>query len=150
MSIFPTTDIISDVARAADPEKVRIATKRLSEFGATSVASSCDKGFPGAQSTRSRVWMGDAVTATIDQAPPTDINAKPLSAAQKFEAFLLQSWLENLLPKEGGDAYGAGPGANVWRSMMAEQLGAQLARAGGLGLNKILVQGTVAPSTINS
>jgi Rod binding domain-containing protein len=134
MSIFPATDIVSDVARAADPGKLRLATKRLEDLGGEKLRPD------GATfaATRTSVARTDARPMTINSAAPTAPRMEALGPAQKFEAFLLQSWLEALLPKEGSGVYGNGPGADIWRSMMAEQLSTQIVRAGGVGLHQLL------------
>jgi len=59
--------------------------------------------------------------------------------AQKFEAFLLQSFLETLLTKEDS-AFGRGTAGGVWRSMTAEQVGAQLAKHGLIGLDRVFAK----------
>ncbi|WP_416186596.1 rod-binding protein [Fulvimarina uroteuthidis] len=57
-----------------------------------------------------------------------------LSPMQQFEAFALRSFVESMLPSEATNFFGAGTAGNIWRSMMAEQLGNQLARGGGIGI----------------
>jgi flagellar protein FlgJ len=133
MSIFPATDIVADVARAADPQKAQAAYSRLSSLAGKGSSGVSPAAF--AVEAAPRIAASD-VRSTLSDAPAPRIQT--LSPAQKFEAFLLQSWLETLLPKEESGVFGADAGANVWRSMMAEQLGAQLAGAGGLGLQKLL------------
>jgi flagellar protein FlgJ len=140
VSIFPATDIVSDVARAADPQRAQAAMKRLVDANSTTrmagndfatVAKSATSP-PLAYSFESPLNLRGA-TASIG--PSKDPAA---AAAQKFEAFVLQSWLEIMLPKQQSGAFGSGGAGGVWRSMMAEQLGAQIASAGGLGLQKII------------
>jgi peptidoglycan hydrolase FlgJ len=136
MSIFPATDIISDVARAADPGKVRVATKRLEDIGGEKLRTA-DASFAAAKAVVAPVQM-EARPMTIDAGAATATRTEALDPMQKFEAFLLQGWLEALLPKQDSGAYGNGPGADIWRSMMAEQLSTQVVRAGGVGLHKLL------------
>ncbi|RFC62639.1 rod-binding protein [Fulvimarina endophytica] len=57
-----------------------------------------------------------------------------LAPAQEFEAFALRSFVEEMLPSEASNFFGGGTAGNIWRSMMAEQLGEQLARDGGIGI----------------
>jgi peptidoglycan hydrolase FlgJ len=136
MSIFPATDIIADVARAADPGKVRLAIKRLEDIGGERLGAA-DAGFAAAKAAVKPARM-ETPPMTMGAAAPTATRTEALDPMQKFEAFLLQSWLEALLPKEDSGAYGKGPGADIWRSMMAEQLSTQVVRAGGVGLHKLL------------
>jgi peptidoglycan hydrolase FlgJ len=137
MSIFPATDIVSDVARAADPARVKLAIKRLEDMGGDK-ARPADLNFSVARAAASPPPHKVGAVTTIDTSAPTAARTETLSPTQKFEAFLLQGWLEALLPKEGSGIYGNGAGADVWRSMMAEQLSTQIVRAGGVGLNRVL------------
>jgi flagellar protein FlgJ len=137
MSIFPATDIISDVARAADPGTVKLAIKRLEDIGGEK-ARQVDLAFSEAESSVATL-RGKAQSVTrIDTSAATATRVETLSPTQKFEAFLLQGWLDVILPKEGSGVYGSGAGTGIWRSMMAEQLATQIVRAGGVGLHNIL------------
>ncbi|MGJ0508739.1 MAG: rod-binding protein [Methylocystis sp.] len=136
MSIFPATDIVSDVARAADPGKVRVAIQRLEALSGDKV------GEPAGTFALARAALApmrpQAPAIMSDSAAPTGARMTPIEPTQKFEAFLLQSWLEVLLPKQESGVFGAGPGADIWRSMMAEHLATDVVRAGGVGLQKLL------------
>ncbi|WP_445502363.1 rod-binding protein [Microvirga sp. G4-2] len=39
-----------------------------------------------------------------------------------------------MLPKNAENTYGKGNAGSIWKSMMAEQIGTQVARAGGIGI----------------
>ncbi|QGM97998.1 rod-binding protein [Methylocystis parvus] len=136
MSIFPATDLISDVARAANPTKAHLALERLERASAMR-ADLARHRFDSASLTATGVttFQHSSSSAT---APKGDATAP--TAARKFEAFLLQSWLEMLLPKEETGVFGSGAASGVWRSLMAERLGEQLAQAGGIGVQKLLLQ----------
>ncbi len=135
MSIFPATDIISDVARAADPGKARLAMKRLEEMGGERALGPEAFSFRSAAPARP---SSAAQTSSIDSGAASGARSEALTPTQKFEAFILQSWLEDILPKSSDGVYGSEAGADIWRSMMAEQIGGQLARADAVGLRKLL------------
>lgn len=137
MSIFPATDIVSDVARAADPAKVKLAIKRLEDIGGEK-AHETDVAFAAAQTAVKPMREATRNLMTHNDAAPLGSRVETLSPTQKFEAFLLQGWLDVILPKEGGGVNGNGAGSEIWRSMMAEQLATQIVRAGGVGLHNIL------------
>jgi hypothetical protein len=137
MSIFPATDIISDVARAADPGKVKVAIKRLEDIGGEK-ARQVDLAFSAAESSVASLRGKTQSVTRVDAAASTATRVETLSPTQKFEAFLLQGWLDVILPKEGSGVYGGGAGTGIWRSMMAEQLATQIVRAGGVGLHNVL------------
>jgi peptidoglycan hydrolase FlgJ len=112
VAISPPGDIILDVARAADPEKVEAARARL-------------KAFATAGGT-------DFEAVGLRQTPPT--RADVPDTFVKFEAMVLQSFLQNMLPEDGDSVFGAGLSGEMWRGMLAQQLGEVMARRGGIGI----------------
>lgn len=139
MSILPATDIVADAARAADPERLKMAMRRLAQAAKGENARSAFAAVLDESAARPKAYsLGHANVRTEAAGPSRRVNANTTlpEAARKFEAFLLQSFLETLLPKDDR-AYGQGTAGGIWRSMTAEQLGAQLAKRGALGLDKI-------------
>jgi peptidoglycan hydrolase FlgJ len=146
VSISPPSDIILDVARAADPDRYRVAADRLTRIGSASASEKTDfaaifgaltgsarSGIPDingqAQSIADRMaraeWHGNAA------------NSGPASAekAQRdLEGMLLQNVIESILPKDSDGLYGGGVAGGMWRSVLAEQIGTQIARSGGIGI----------------
>lgn len=136
MAISPPSDIISDVARAVDPARLQAASRKLVEGASPVEGASFD----------------DAVKAASEKplmAPGADIYSlrnslrndaesagteKMRRAHQEFEAYILQTFVESMLPKEAENTYGKGNAGSIWKSMLAEQIGAQLAKAGGIGI----------------
>jgi len=57
-----------------------------------------------------------------------------LDASGQFEAFVLQSFVQSMLPKNATNVYGRGTAGEVWRSMLAEKIGEELARSGQVGI----------------
>lgn len=141
MSIFPAGDIVSGVAHAADPRKLAVAMKRLDDAARTAAPLDTSRFAAAIAATSSAASTGarpqasatPALQLTIREAAPTSE-----AAGRKFEAFILQNWLEALLPKEESGYFGSGGAGNVWRSMMAEQLATQIATAGGVGIQRLL------------
>ncbi len=58
-------------------------------------------------------------------------------AARQFEAFVLQSFVDAMLPRESG-AFGRGIAGYIWKSMLAEQIATELARSGGVGIARLI------------
>jgi Rod binding domain-containing protein len=52
----------------------------------------------------------------------------------QLEAFMLQSFVKSMLPKNATQVFGKGTAGEVWKSMLAEKLGQQLAVSGQIGL----------------
>ena len=145
MAISPPSDILLDVANAADPAKVRLAQARLAklaadpaavngDFGkALSVAAKDGKSFVGKLPSQQVAALHPTIGAP---AGGTHVAAKGAKDAyQKFESLLLQNFVEAMLPKDD-DLYGDKTSAGVYRSMMAEQFANQLSKAGGIGIAK--------------
>src|SRR3954453_7530535 len=148
MIVTSTPDLVLDVLQAADPVTQRAATAKLdalvvsgADFGA---ALDMRAGEAGASSS----VVDDpssAKTAPVEQgasasaSPARVINAtSPGDVYRKFEAFVLQVFVETMLPKQAEDLFGKGTAGDVWRSMMAEQLGNQLAQGKGIGIARQL------------
>ncbi|MGH7871515.1 MAG: rod-binding protein, partial [Candidatus Binatia bacterium] len=64
-----------------------------------------------------------------------------LDAFGQFEAFVLQSFVQSMLPQKAAMVYGKGTAGEVWKSMLAEKLGAQLAQSGQIGIARRLASG---------
>jgi flagellar protein FlgJ len=148
MGISPPSDIVQDVARAADPTKLQAASRKLMELstgaGATDFAD-VFKTLPNAGAPMVR----DPHTVQLVSRNQTILSGsgKAGSAYQQFEAFVLQSFIESMLPKDSESTFGKGTAGSVWRSMMAEQIGAQVAKAGGIGIaSKILADRSLEKS----
>jgi peptidoglycan hydrolase FlgJ len=141
MSIFPATDLVTEVAKAADPTRRDAAVARLSEIS-KATPNSID-GFATLMTDNHtappspKPFVASPI-ATIGSGPTGLSSIRPGEATQKFEAFIIQSSLETILPKSEGGFFGRGTAGDVWRSMIAEQIGDQIAKAGGLGLRKLL------------
>jgi flagellar protein FlgJ len=141
MSIAPPSDIVLDVARAADPTRYSEAASRLKQVAA---AASTGAGF-GAMLT---AWQPedlapggeDALGAVEDLAaravagkPPEAVLRKP-DAFSAFEAMVLTNFVGALMPRDSAAVFGEGNAGQIWASMMAEQVAAKVAEAGGIGI----------------
>jgi flagellar protein FlgJ len=142
LAISPPSDIVLDVASAADPAKVRAATERLARLAADPAATTA--GFSDAlasiKSPAIAVTTSSSTTAPSGFADARDRMATSgshdkMKAYQKFEAVLLQNFVESILPKDS-ELFGDKNSADIYRSMMAEQFANQLAKSGSLGIAK--------------
>ena len=172
MAISPPSDIILDVARAADPERLKVATAKLDRLSETAGTAFADL-MPAVSDT------GDALTALADAAPVVDpapsapfdlhrarlrlqnetavasrvdnavaaVGDRRAKALESFEAMVLCTFVGSMLPEGAEGVYGSGTAGDVWKSMLSDQLGKQMARAGGIGIADHLVAGDSAAST---
>lgn len=67
-------------------------------------------------------------------------------AAQKFEAFVLQTFIQEMMPKDAEGVFGSGVSGDFWRSLMAEKIAEQVAERGDLGIADLVRSGETAPS----
>ncbi|WP_199763237.1 rod-binding protein [Bradyrhizobium guangdongense] len=143
MIVTAAPDLVLDVLEAADPVTQRAATAKLdalkssdADFAATMDA---EIGKAAAVAEQSATKVSEAQSGAADGAPVQMIKA-PASGEvyRKFEAFVLQTFVETMLPKESEEVFGKGTAGGVWKSMLAEQLGNQLAKGKGIGIAKQL------------
>jgi len=144
MIVTPTSDVVLDVLDAADPVAQRAATAKLdalkssgADFAAT-MDSEASKA-AAAVTDQSAAKVTDAQSGVVN-GPPVQVIKKPGpdEVYRKFEAFILQTFVETMLPKESEEVFGKGTAGGVWKSMLAEQLGAQLAKGKGIGIARQL------------
>jgi len=148
VAINPPSDIVLDVARAADPEAYRAAVDRLARLRA---AAPSDQVFmlPAVQPPTAPNTTAPGPEASVDRslsAPRSADRRARLDPYGQFEAFVLQNFLESMLPKEATNVFGKGSAGEFWRSMLAEKLGGELARSGQIGIAQRLAKGPVATS----
>ncbi|WP_243374092.1 rod-binding protein [Microvirga solisilvae] len=135
MAISPPSDILSEVARAADPARYQVATQKL----LTNAPAAGDASFEDTvRAMSSRPVGGSADIYQIRNSLRNDAETTAAEKAkrtnQEFEAFILQTFVESMLPKNADNTYGKGTAGSIWKSMMAEQIGTQVARSGGIGI----------------
>jgi Rod binding domain-containing protein len=140
MIVTPTSDLVLDVLDAGDPVTQQTATAKLqalkssdADFAATMDATASKAADQAAAS------VAEAQSGVVN-GPPVQVIKKPGpdEVYRKFEAFILQTFVETMLPKESEEVFGKGTAGGIWKSMLAEQLGAQLAKGKGIGIAKQL------------
>ena len=144
-------DLILGVASAANATKHREAVARLERLSgqtaravdAASAAAETDSSW----STAIKTAAANRPRATAPIAPPTtNDSTKPNEVYVQFEAVLLQNMVENMMPKDSEAMFGSGTAASMWKSMLAEKISAEIARAGTVGLAKQIAAGQAAIS----
>jgi flagellar protein FlgJ len=143
VAISPPTDIVLGVALAAEPDKYRAAVEKLQRMSALAGARLDASEW---QATLARE-TGAGIPASPGQpstpVPPQRRERGP-DAFGQLEAFVLQSFVKSMLPKNATQVFGKGTAGEVWKSMLAEKLGQQLAGSGQLGLADRLRNGLAA------
>lgn len=134
MSIQPISDIVLDVANAADPARVAAVKQRLAEAAGGDFASLLGVAPPPSASFS---WSEQAKARFFSA--PTGAPEKSGGAEQAkrgLETLVAKMMFETLLPKEGETTFGKGTAGGVWRSMLADRLATEVTRGKGLGLLK--------------
>ena len=148
MAISPPSDLVLDVAKAADPEKLKVAAAKLQSI-ATHSGGNTPVGAPGFGATYdglsgspSGYGYGSSVAdARVGMHNRTEIVGH-LTPNQKFEALVLQQFIETMMPDDAEEVFGQGTAGSIWKSMMAEQIGRQVVRSGGVGIADMLTRST--------
>lgn len=142
MAISPPSDIVLDVARAADPARLQLAVDRLQKLGngiaGSQFAAAVDEaapagGVPGLAGAREK--FAALAPAKLDNTASA-VPSKNAKTMQQFEAQVIQTFIEQMMPEATANNFGSGTAGGVWRSMLSEQIANQIAKAGGLGLRE--------------
>jgi hypothetical protein len=139
VAISPPSDLVLDVVRAADPAQVQEAQAKLksnrASFEATSLAEA-GAGFQAAVGILNRDTVAakpaDGVSAVGGKAVPEHL--------RKFETMVLQNFVKSMLPAESEELYGKGTAGEMWRGMMADQLGEAISKGRGIGIAESLAK----------
>ncbi|BAF86655.1 rod-binding protein [Azorhizobium caulinodans] len=152
MAIQPPSDIVLDVMQAADPAKAQKVTANLQRLATSASSGVFDTmvqgvagGFSGGLSFASTSTTSLHNLTNLSKRPgaePGEAASELMAKAgndplRKFEAMVLSTFVESMLPKSTA-VYGAGNAGNVWRSMLAQKMGDQVAEAGGIGIAKTI------------
>jgi Rod binding domain-containing protein len=134
LAISTPSDIVLDVARAVDPAELAAARTQLAERARAGIGKA---GFPEIAPTKtSSKNMADM---RFDGHAETGKAGKTPDAYRKFEAVVLQNFMQSMMPKDSEAVYGKGLAGDMWKSELAKQLGTVLSERGGIGIaNRLL------------
>ena len=136
--VLQPIDRASSAATAKAVAPVRKgAVEAKAEF--TVMLASAEPGSPGADSgaarqTATATALGIATGEQRTVRPLVAHEARKAPALEKFEGFVLRSFVEGMLPKGDSSYFGKGTAGEVWRSMLAEEIGNEMAKNGGIGI----------------
>lgn len=143
MSIQTATDLILDVVKAADPA---IAQRAEAMLEAASVRKSAQAA--GTPAFEHQLLASNDPAGALSPAQMDAAADKTAQSYQRFEAMVLQNFIGGMLPQDSEELYGKGTAGEIWRSMMAEQLGAVLAKGGGIGIAARLLADRFTPGLV--
>lgn len=61
-----------------------------------------------------------------------------MSPTQQFESFVLRTFIDGMLPQDNSTYFGTGTAGKIWKSMLAERIGDEMAKDGGIGIAEML------------
>ena len=61
-------------------------------------------------------------------------NISDADAYTTFEAFLVQTFVESMLPSDAPNVFGSGTAGKIWKSMLAEHLANEIAQGTAFGI----------------
>jgi len=131
------SDLIVGAMKAADPARLSQAQEALRSMTAARSATAMTPNENFSQNIKqlnARPAEPDATTETL----------------KKFEAAILTTFVQSMMPKETESVYGEGLAGDMWKSQMAEKIADQLAQRGGVGIANRLLKDfhTVDDSTV--
>lgn len=152
------SDILLGVSNAADPARFREAVSKLRSISGepgdftAMLASSKSQGQTPARGASSGPEDGIAPPSA---SPVPGSKATVASSTtgigdvfNKLEAFIMQTFIQSMLPKDAPAVYGKGTAGDVWKSMLAEKMGNEVAKSGQLGIAKRLASGGITGSAV--
>lgn len=153
MSLNLSSDLLLDVANAANPASARAAAQRLAAFSpkynAPQTASAAHLSFPELVMPM-RAPAKAHTPADAPQLAATRKLGDPMANAMaQFERVVTQSFVEAMFPKNANALFGQGYAGQVWKSFMAEAIAGETAQAGGLGLARSLIPDASAKATVD-
>jgi Rod binding domain-containing protein len=139
MALDPPSDVVLEVAKAADPSRAAAAAQRLNALAVAagqngSFAQTLAQTAPG--SAGPIAGLANARSALAD--PGAVAGSKEAKAEVEFEATILNSFVKEMMPKDATATFGEGLAGDMWKQMMADQLAHQIAKSGALGISRRL------------
>lgn len=137
MSIHPSSDLVADVVKAADPATSMAAAQRLTSLAGVEkqdtgqFSTVLDAISPSPSPIQSNLKLNKPVSSEIIQ--PLE---KPVKAFKDLEQLLLRNLVETMLPSDAQSIFGHGTAGSMWKSMLADALATDLGKTVDLGIAK--------------
>jgi peptidoglycan hydrolase FlgJ len=143
MAINPGSDLLTDALLAAEPQRAKAAAERLAALAVDNGSESSEAA--AAAFENALADSPEAQPLALLKAPlsvsignQTMYAGKPASPYEQFEATMLKSFFETMLPSNANSVFGSGLAGEVWKSMFAESIAKSVARTKSLGIAREL------------
>lgn len=131
MAISVNTDLVLDVLGAGNPERAAIADAALQtkKIPSIEIAAAGEK-------FATELASKDIVTGPNNLDNLRQKFTEPLinESFKKFEAVILEQFVKDMMPQDSSAVFGEGTAGDIWKGMMAEQMGSAIAKGGGIGI----------------
>ncbi|OYW50112.1 MAG: hypothetical protein B7X99_00430 [Rhizobiales bacterium 17-65-6] len=144
MGIQPPSDLIIDVINAADPAKAQAMATRLRQASATTSSLATSNAATAFDSEMRQVGLPVEMMSVLGKQTSLDLrNSTALSqksatgnakTMQQFEAMVLSTFVQSMLPTNATNVYGSGTAGDVWKSMLSQHIAGEMAKGGGIGI----------------
>lgn len=137
MAINPGADLLTDALAAADPQRAKAAEERLARLA----AGNAEDGLAPAEFQATLALEAASLTRSGAVSAVLSEHVSPVKTGnpyEQFEAAVLKSLFEFMLPAQAPSVFGAGFAGDVWKSMLADALAAQAGQAGIAGIARTL------------
>jgi Rod binding domain-containing protein len=139
MAIDASSDIVMEVAKAADPARAAAAAQRLNALAGAAGADAADFADTLAATAPAAASESSAVDARARFAAAADAaGEKAAKVKTEFESVMLNTFVSEMLPKDASSVFGQGLAGDMWKSMLADQVSRQMAKSDALGIGKRL------------
>ena len=145
MAFDRASDIVMDVMKAANPDKVAAVVKRLQTIEGAA-AEPFDSHISASRHVGSAPVAARQSSSATAMGAPGGID----KAAVEFEALIMGTFVSQMMPKSGGGMFDHGAGGDMWRSFLSEQIGRQIAKSGRVSIGKHLFATHPLPSSSQS
>jgi Rod binding domain-containing protein len=139
MAIDASSDIVMEVAKAADPARAAAAAQRLNALAGAAGADAADFADTLAATAPAAASEPAAIDARARFAAAADAaGEKAAKVKTEFESVMLNTFVSEMLPKDASTVFGQGLAGDMWKSMLADQVSRQMAKSDALGIGKRL------------
>jgi hypothetical protein len=136
MTINPGADLLTDALAAADPQRAKAAEERLARLATQNAEDTpAEVEFQAVLASGNLSLKAPLASAALFQAVHPAKRGNPY---EQFEATVLKSLFELMLPAKATSVFGSGFAGEVWRSMLADSLAGVAGKAGVAGIARSL------------
>ncbi|ALN74133.1 rod-binding protein [Aureimonas sp. AU20] len=128
--------ILSALASSVSASAIERGSAAAPASAAASSAGAAD--FADLVSAKQAAGAAEAARDEVARFHHQTSHSGQLEPLQRFESFVLRSFVESMLPQQNTSFFGTGTAGQIWKSMLAERIGDEMAASGGIGIADML------------